>query len=420
MILPPRTRSSGDADGSVGGEVAAGDLARRLALLWLAGAALRITILAVPPVIPLIREELRMSETEVGLLVGLPLLTFALAAVPGSLLIARWGVVSTMTGALLLVAAGAAARAAAPNVWLLFAASLAMGGGIAVMHPAIPTLVRLWLPQRTALATAVTSNGILVGVMLGPVLTIPMALPLLGGSWRLTFVFWAIPVLAIALVFAALAPRARAPAPEEAGEAPPRRWWPSWRSPLVWLLGLTFGGNNALFFGVNAFLPDYLVSIGRADLISAALGAMSVSQIVVSMLLLFGAEHVQRRAWPFLVFGPLAFAGIFGILLADGWWIVVAAVLIGIALAVTFVVTLALPPLLSSLEEVHHLSAGMFTISYAYAVVIPVVCGALWDLTGAPWVAFAVLATCPIALTVVGAALSLDAGRRRAALHERS
>ena len=46
-------------------------------LLWLAGIGLRITILAVPPVIPLIRPDLGMSETQVGILTGLPPVLFA-------------------------------------------------------------------------------------------------------------------------------------------------------------------------------------------------------------------------------------------------------------------------------------------------------------------------------------------------------
>src|SRR5258708_11209130 len=56
-------------------------------LLWLAGNGLRITILAVPPVIPLIRADLGMSDTMVGILTGLPPVLFACTAVLGSLLI---------------------------------------------------------------------------------------------------------------------------------------------------------------------------------------------------------------------------------------------------------------------------------------------------------------------------------------------
>ena len=67
-------------------------------LLWLAGTALRLTILAVPPVIPLIHDELNLSATEIGFLTGLPSMLFALAAVPGSLLIARLGVKAAIGG----------------------------------------------------------------------------------------------------------------------------------------------------------------------------------------------------------------------------------------------------------------------------------------------------------------------------------
>src|SRR5262249_18591011 len=41
-----------------------------VALLWLAGNGMRMTILAVPPLIPLIHHDLHMSETEVGILAG--------------------------------------------------------------------------------------------------------------------------------------------------------------------------------------------------------------------------------------------------------------------------------------------------------------------------------------------------------------
>src|ERR1043165_7551043 len=94
---------------------AAGDTSSRqiwtaLLLLWLAGNALRFTILAVPPVIPLIHDDLHMSATQVGILSGLPSMLFALAAVPGSLLIARTGVLAALVIGLVLTAIGGALR----------------------------------------------------------------------------------------------------------------------------------------------------------------------------------------------------------------------------------------------------------------------------------------------------------------------
>ena len=83
-----------------------GQLMRAVMLLWLAGTGLRMTILAVPPVIPMIRDDLALSATEVGVLTGIPSVLFAVAAVPGSLLIARFGALATLIFGLLATAAG--------------------------------------------------------------------------------------------------------------------------------------------------------------------------------------------------------------------------------------------------------------------------------------------------------------------------
>jgi CP family cyanate transporter-like MFS transporter len=76
-----------------------------ITLLWLAGNALRLTILAVPPVIAMIRADFSLSATEVGLLSSIPPALFAIAALAGSLLVARLGVRGALIGGLLLVAA---------------------------------------------------------------------------------------------------------------------------------------------------------------------------------------------------------------------------------------------------------------------------------------------------------------------------
>ena len=166
-----------------------------------------------------------------------------------------------------------------------------------------------------------------------------------------------------------------------------------------------------MYFGANAFLPDYLVSVGSPDLIGAAIGWLNGSQLIASFILLATAERLHRRAWPFLVFGPLAFAGMTAIMLASGQWIVAASALVGFATAITFVVTMALPPVLSRQDDVHRTSAGMFTISYAFGVIIPVISGAFWDLTGIPWTAFLPLALCAVAITVLGFFLTVSGAK---------
>ena len=150
---------------------------------------------------------------------------------------------------------------------MLFAATIAMGGGIAVMQPALPPLVRAWLPDRIGFATATYTNGLLIGEIVAVSLTLPLVLPWGGGSWRIAIALWSLPVIVIALLVALLsAPRNAAQA-----AAPRRRWWPSWRDGRIWQLGILFGSVNSIYFSANAFLPEYLTHAGTPELIGGAL-----------------------------------------------------------------------------------------------------------------------------------------------------
>ena len=253
-----------------------GRLIELMSLLWLAGVAMRMTILAMPPVIPLVHSELRMSETQVGLLIGLPLALFAVAAVPGSLLIARLGARTAAVLGMIIAALAGASRSAAIDVPTLYAAAIATGFGVAIMQPGMPTLVGEWLPDRIALGTIAYTSGMLTGALLATGLTIPVVLPLVGGSWRLDLLVWAVPALLIAPVFFIFSPKEHDHA--TIGSKIGALWWPNFKDPLVWILGLTFGSNNSPFFGTNAFLGDYLASQGKANLLGAALGWLNGAQ----------------------------------------------------------------------------------------------------------------------------------------------
>jgi CP family cyanate transporter-like MFS transporter len=273
-----------------------------------------------------------------------------------------------------------------------------MGFGIAIAQPALPVVVREWLPSRPGLAMAAVSNGSLIGAVVTSWLTIPVVLPWLGFSWRMTLAIWALPVIAATVVFAIAA----RPAGDPLDKMTVRRWWPDWSSPLTWALGIVFGANNAIYFGVNAFLPDYLHSVGEAELVTAALTALNLAQLGVSFVMLFAAEHLQRRAAIYVVFGPGALAGLIGIIATSGIWTVTMVAFTGLSTAVNFIVLLALPAVLSPSHDIHRTAAGMFTIGYTLPVIVPVISGALWDATGIAWTAFVPFMVCAVVMTVVG------------------
>ena len=356
----------------------------RLLLLWLGGIDLRLTMLAVPPLIPLIHRELHLDEKAVGALVSLPVLILAVASVPGSLLIAKLGVRRALLIGLGFVAVFGAMRGFGPSTPILFTATFLMGVGVAVSQPAFPSLVREWFPRRIAIATAVYSNGILVGETLPTALTTPVGvLPLAHGDWR-----WAIAMWSVIVVLSAAGIGLAAPAGRSAVKGAVSRWWPSWRESQAVRIGLVMGMASAVYFGSNAYIPDFLDQTGRHDLISLTLLSLNGSQLLTAPAV---------AVWQRLLTGKVGFIGSsllmavaqLGIVLTPGVGVVLWAFLLGFAAALSFIVVLTLPPRLAAAGDVHRMSAAIFTVQYTVAFVLPLAAGALWDATGLAVLAFA-------------------------------
>jgi CP family cyanate transporter-like MFS transporter len=215
-------------------------------------------------------------------------------------------------------------------------------------------------------------------------------------------VFWSGPVAIIAFIVMLMAPR---PA-TNASTLVRRRWWPDWRDSLIWRLGIMLGTINATYFATNAFLPDYLRSNGQSEWISAALSGLNIGQIPASVILLAVAGRLERKVWPYIVCGLLCVIATIGIVFSSGVWIVAAATLQGFAAAAILVLVLALPPLLSPPDDVHRVTAAMFTISYSCAVIVPVISGLAWDLSGIAALAFLPITLCGILLVILAPAIN--------------
>ncbi|HKF70413.1 MAG TPA: MFS transporter [Stellaceae bacterium] len=355
----------------------------RLVLLWLAGIDLRLTILALPPVLPLIHRDLDLSEKLVAALTGLPVLLFAIVAIPGSLLIARTGARRALLTGLVLTALGSAGRGLGPSTPLLFAMTFVMGAGISVMQPALPALVSEWFEAKPGLATAVYANGLLVGEVLGAALTLPLVLPLAGGSWGASFALWSLPVLATAALIAGTTPSQR---PRLGTEAP--LWWPDWRDAQTWQVGVVLGGGSCIYFAANAFIPDYLSATGAGDLIGVCLTSLNAGQLPASFVVLGFSERITGKKGPLVALTLVSLGGLGLLLVPLPWARILGAGVLGFAAAFALILTLALPPMLAEASDVHRLSAGMFAIGYLTAFIVPLLGGVAWDATGVPASAF--------------------------------
>jgi len=275
-----------------------------------------------------------------------------------------------------------ALRGFGPSVPVLFGATMLMGVGVAVTQPAFPHLVREWFPRRIAIATAVYSNGILIGETVPNALTTPVGvLPLAHGDWRWALATWSVLVLGSAIAIGAAAP-AR---PRELAARP--RWWPDWRHGQAIRIGVVMGMASAAYFGANAYIPDFLDQTGRHGLISPTLALLNGAQLLTAPVVALWPRLLTGRAG-FIGSGVIMAVAQLGLVLTPGAGAVAWAFILGFSTALAFVVVLSLPPRLAPAGDVARMSAAIFTLQYATAFVIPLLAGALWDATGKAFLAF--------------------------------
>ncbi|HEX3469092.1 MAG TPA: MFS transporter [Candidatus Elarobacter sp.] len=377
----------------------AGSFARGL-VLWMAGTDLRLTLLAVPPVLPLIHADLHLNESGVAALSNLPVLTLAVSSMFGGLLTMRLGARGAVIAGLWLIAISSALRGLGPSIPMLFAMTVLMGAGIATIQPVFPLLARTWFGDRVALGTGIWANGLLCGEALSASLTIPFLLPLVGGSWERSFVAWSIPVVVSALALSATRD------PRGTVVAAPRAWLPDFRDPRVWQLGGFQAAASLTYFGANTFLPDYLHATGNAGLVGAALTALNVGQIPASLAVGLIPMRILGRTSTSLLVAALIAVAVGGVLLLGGEWAVAGGALLGFVAAYVLTLSFALPALSAPPDEVPRLAAGTFTLGYSISFVTTLLSGAAWDATHFAAVAFLPILFAAVIVAVLGPRLA--------------
>jgi CP family cyanate transporter-like MFS transporter len=343
-----------------------------VALVAAVGFQLRSVVLAVPPVLPAIRDDLHLTFTAAGALTALPVLCLGAAAVPGAVLVNRFG-------ARLVVGAGTAGlgvaallRLAPPEPVALFAFSGLMALCVAVAQPAMTVIVRAWFPDAVQRAGTVFATALGLGGLGGAVLTVHLSSAV---GWRGSFAAWSLLALAVGLVWLALAPgRAgdRQPQPDALGDL--------LRDGAVWHVAALFGAQSLVFYAASSWIPFELRGSSAAYL-SLVLLLLNVVNVPVMFLLL-------ALPWPwatsrrfYTLSGALMTAG--AVTLAAGatglaWlWVV----LLGVGTAMTFAGTITLPALFARSGQAAGYSAVVLTVGYAISFAGPFAGGVLLDRT---------------------------------------
>jgi MFS transporter, CP family, cyanate transporter len=343
--------------------------------LFLASVALRPQLLAIGPLLPLIREDLDLPASLGGLLTTIPVLCMGIFAPIGPRVAARLGPRTAFAACLGLIVGFGLLRAVAPNFPLILLATLGLGIGVGIAG-AIPSMVvSQRMSERPALGTGAYAGGIVTGSTIAAAAAVPLAV---GGDWRLSLLLLsAVSLLSIVAWLLLVRGEGRIPKLDPTARRLP------WRSGTGWLLVLLFGLQSLMYYGIVAWLPNAFVERGwsasaAGSLIAVFNGVGLVTTIGVPLV----ADRLGARRLQLLASSVVATAALTGIIvaptLAFGW-----IAILGLALGAVFPLVLTLPlDVTDDPGQVGSVAALMLFGGYILSSLGPFILGATRDLTG--------------------------------------
>jgi CP family cyanate transporter-like MFS transporter len=363
---------------------------------------LRPAVAGVGPVLPELRAGLPLSGAGAAVLTTLPVLCFGLLATVAPRLARRYGIESVLVGIMAALAVGTLARVL-DGPALLFAATVVVGGAIAIGNVLIPPLVKRDFPDRSGLMMGVYTMAVSGAAAVAAGFAVPLANASDLG-WRGALGAWAIPAAVAALAWI---PRMR-------GHTRPAAS-PSSRSllrdPLAWQLTVFFGLQSLSFYAVLAWLPSMYRDFGTTPAVAGFLLSISgLVQIPVSLVVPSLANRAFYQVWYAVAGSALIAAGLTGVLLAPMAAPYLWVALIGAGQGGCFALGLTLFVLRTErVVDTARVSAMAQSVGYTICAFGPLLVGLLHDATGS-WTAPLVLL---LALTVPQLVFGALAGRRR-------
>jgi CP family cyanate transporter-like MFS transporter len=347
-----------------------------LLALFLGALTLRPQLVAIGPLLPQIKHDLRISHSVAGLLGTIPVLCMGVFAPSAPYLSRRLGARGSIAVAVALLGVFSVARAQAPGALAVILLTVPVGMGIGLAGALMPVVVKERFADRPAFATGVYATGMTAGAAASTAVAVPVSHAL--GGWRDTLDLFGLGSLALAACWLVLTRRSRRPALSRM--RPPRL--PFGRG-VVWILALVFAVNSSVFYAVNAWLPDYYVERGWDQSRAGALVAViRATGIPAGLIVPWFADRLGQRRFYLAGNSGLMLAGLLGILLAPsgawGW-----AALLGVGTGALFPLLLTLPLDVAELPaEVGALGGLMLGAGYLVSATSPFLLGAIRDSTG--------------------------------------
>jgi MFS transporter, CP family, cyanate transporter len=378
---------------------------------------LRPAAASIGPLIGRIERDTGLSSGWASVLTTLPVLCFGLLAPLGPVLAKRFGVHSSIAGAMVVLLAGIAMRLLPGDAFLFIGTALA-GSAIATANVLLPVLVRRDSRGSTATVMAFYSTALIGFAALSAGVSVPIA-DALGGGWKGGLGIWAVPAGVAALVWTPWLLRRDPAAPSQRADtdstAPVGPELVSVRTllrrPLAWQVTLFFAVQAGGFYATLAWLPSIFESHGASQAHAGLLLSLTMVVGLITGVTVPGLAARSADQRPLLIACcALTAGGLAGVLLAPMSIPYLWTVLLGLGqnaafpLSLMIIVTRA-----GNVSYTQALSTMTQSVGYVLGAFAPLAVGAIHGVTHS-WKPSLILL---LALVVPELVLGLAAARDR-------
>jgi cyanate permease len=160
--------------------------------LWLSYLSFGVIAASIAPLVATIRDDLSLSNSALGSIMGAWQLVYIASAIPCGMLLDRLGARTGLTIGIALIALSAAGRALADDYWVLLFAVMLFGLGGPIISSGAPKVVTsIFTGSSRGLAMGIYMTGPTLGGIIALTATHPLLLPILDDNWRAVMLVWA-------------------------------------------------------------------------------------------------------------------------------------------------------------------------------------------------------------------------------------
>jgi len=338
---------------------------------------LRPSITAVGPLIPLIRDDLDLSNAWAGFLTTLPLLTFATFSLFASGIGRKLGNARAILLGLVIIGVGTFIRVLGGSFLLFFGTALT-GIGIVIGNVLLIPFIKIKLPHKIGLMTSIYTTGMTLLAAVASGVSIPLAnIPVFG--WRGSLLFWILLIILGIFFWMPQIKKNKVPVlVQDEVDIPVNIW----KSPLAWQVSIFMGVQSLIFFSLITWLPDMLIDQG----FSASQSGFIVSGIQIvglggSFLAPLVAVKFKDQVWLGVILGIGYLLGFSTFFFDSKGLLYTGLVFIGLCLGSSISLAYTLIGLRTLSDKTTGSLSGMAqSIGYFLAAGGPLVVGILIDL----------------------------------------